>query len=604
MALKAECEALKRDKTELEEQFKRESEVWKREKMALEEQCKKEAEARAAVQMEKVMLEQTRVEQVEAFAREYESLKVQHSYLNEQLERSSNSYLQRISAEVEHRESISQEVAGLRQQQAQYQEEHQKLMAERASLCRRIQLLEEDKAGRAQEQQDLAEDNRRLSMEKAMLQERHATMSSSACSESRLRAAMTLPSTTTNDLLQAVTAVEALLSEARREVGARQSRERRAAYEQLHHATEKADEAILAAALAEARRCGIDAEDIAKGQAKLEQLQSLTDEQRAAQAAQEAKVKIKAEAFQLVKRDDGETLVALLATLSEKGLPATCWQDWRDYAGRSLRQFAKEMRAASAQKSLTELFERQKPQEVIRTAVATPEIAAKVVPAEAEAALPSLPSNAKVQMPASKPVFTDTPLSVVDTPRDFVKPKAKSLEKQFKVVNLCEEMFSEETTSPASDATSPPSPEDTTPKALPVVPPEEEAQLKQKALRAVVADDVVTLSGVIDRLPVEVWYAWRNKGGKDLVTLSEERGATCAYSVLAKALGWLKEQKREVFEEREAVWVMVKGDLQPRQATVMEDTPEEADHILVEYWDDNDPPSYAERALVLKSCAR
>merc|ERR1719220_1088595 len=45
--------------------------------------------------------------------------------------------------------------------------------------------------------------------------------------------------------------------------------------------------------------------------------------------------------------------------------------------------------------------------------------------------------------------------------------------------------------------------------------------LKTTALRAVVKDDTVTLSKVLEGLPCGVWSQWRNKAGRDLVTLSQ-----------------------------------------------------------------------------------
>ena len=67
--------------------------------------------------------------------------------------------------------------------------------------------------------------------------------------------------------------------------------------------------------------------------------------------------------------------------------------------------------------------------------------------------------------------------------------------------------------------------------------PKEEEKLKARALRAVVQDDFVTLGEVLNLAPVEKWSKWENKAGKDLLTLSQERGSSSAYSALARALG-------------------------------------------------------------------
>merc|ERR1740121_1850536 len=126
----------------------------------------------------------------------------------------------------------------------------------------------------------------------------------------------------------------------------------------------------------------------------------------------------------------------------------------------------------------------------------------------------------------------------------------------------------------------------------------EEDKLKAKALRAVCQDDGAALAEVLETTPIDVVSSWQNRAGTDLLTLSEERGSAQAYSVLAKALGLVREMKRDEFEERETVWVFVQGDVQPRRATVLEDTPEEAETVLLEFWDGDDPPERVERSRV------
>lgn len=133
----------------------------------------------------------------------------------------------------------------------------------------------------------------------------------------------------------------------------------------------------------------------------------------------------------------------------------------------------------------------------------------------------------------------------------------------------------------------------------PSLAPDEADRQKAKALRAVVQDDWQTLADVLEYVPMDVWQKWENKAGKDLLTLSQERGSAMAYSTLAKALGLLSEMKREAFEERETVWVFLLGEVQPVRATVLEDTPEEADEILVEFWEgENTEPVHVERCMV------
>jgi hypothetical protein len=129
---------------------------------------------------------------------------------------------------------------------------------------------------------------------------------------------------------------------------------------------------------------------------------------------------------------------------------------------------------------------------------------------------------------------------------------------------------------------------------------EEEERLKRKSFRAVVQDDTDSLVEVLDAASPEVLSRWHNKAGKSLLTLSEERGSPGVYAILAKAYGLLQEQKREAFEESQTVWVYLQGEVQPRRATVLEDTPAEADDVLVEFWEGNSPPEKVDRSMVLR----
>ncbi|CAK0893018.1 unnamed protein product, partial [Prorocentrum cordatum] len=99
------------------------------------------------------------------------------------------------------------------------------------------------------------------------------------CSESRLRSVMTSHGSTTAELREAIKATQALLDQAGRELAAKQLRERRAAFEQLHQAMDKEDEAALEAALVAARAAEVESVDIEKAEAKFEALRSMTDEE-------------------------------------------------------------------------------------------------------------------------------------------------------------------------------------------------------------------------------------------------------------------------------------------------------------------------------------
>lgn len=386
----------------------------------------------------------------------------------------------------------------------------------------------------------------------------------SPSSEGRLRLALTQSGVTTQDLKEAVQAVESLLCEARRELATRQLRERRAAFEQLHAAIAKGNEAVLVEAIIQAKRTEVDVEDIQKAEVVLQELRALTEDQRAAKDAREHQAKSKEMAFLLVKRDDVVALREHLAGLDDLGVP---WQGWKDHARRTLLQCARDLGSTRVQSFLQPLL----------------------------APPPAKERNARAEESCITPRVTP----IMDVP-----PECSPAYHERRQADDSP-MLQGVSGAAAEDA----APE-TTPEVLPskvagapsLLGPVGETELRAKAFRAVVQDDTSTLADVISStVPCCVWSKWRNKGGKDLLTLSEERGSPGAYSMLARALGVLTARKRDCFEEREAVWVMFAGEVQPRRATVVNDTPEEADSILLEFWDGNEPPMLVDRDFVLKT---
>lgn len=434
-------------------------------------------------------------------------------------------------------------------------------------------------------------------------------------SESRLRAALASPATEPAQLRQAIAATEALLNEARRELAAKLLRARRAAFERLHCAIEAADEVRLAEALDAARSAEVDDDDIAKGAERLAELRSLTDEERAAKAARELELARKRQAFLLVKKDDAATLQALLDDLGQ----TVKWQEWRDHAGRTIWRCAQDLRAAQAQKVLAPRLGLQASGEPPRPRLgeaegrgppqaagaptggarvpapdfwappATCEFGEPITAAAAEVALQpaaaAAASEAMLQpvaaVAAEAALQPCIPLPLAAEP--LAAMGAHNGPVDGVVVFRCPAI-------PACRMDS-----------VDSLPPEfasDEDKLKARAFRAVARDDCSSLQEVLQCTTLEVMSRWHNRAGKDLLTLSEERGSRSAYSVLAKALGLMKEMKREAFEERESVWVFVQGDVQPRRATVLEETPAEADTVLLEYWDGDAPPERVDRCLV------
>lgn len=383
------------------------------------------------------------------------------------------------------------------------------------------------------------------------------------CSETRLRQILARTSgvVSTEDMSEAIASVEALVGEAKRELHGRQHREQRAAYEALHYAESERNEEVLKRTIAEARRTGVDAEDVQRAEATLVALQSLSVEERSAQAAKERLAKQKERAFLFVKRDDHENLRGHLEEVASEQIETSSlqWPSWKDHAGRTLLRCAQEINATQTYDLLRSLI----PEKV--------KLEAKPILPNVERILPGLSRHGPVTPQTSCPEHSP-----------IVNSRRSALEEPPHTNNITNLAANPETTPETS------------------VVNEVEAEARTKAFRAVVKDDTATLIVTLDDVPVDTWSAWQNKAGKDLLTLSEERGSSRAYSVLARALGLLKDRHRDAFEEREAVWVLSHGEVQPRRATVVEETPPEVDTIFLEFWDGDEPPIRIDRSMVFK----
>lgn len=511
---------------------------------------------------------------------EKQALESQAIALQAQMREVQEDQEQALQASLQH---MDEQLESLRRQHAEVMEDlvaecHQE-MVKRQALAKEIKDLR---------QQRKAQDS-------AATQESAATLPSS---EGRLRIALTRAGSTTDELRSAILAVESLTAEARRELSARELRERRAAYESLHIALERGIEEGLVQAIEQARCAGVDAEDIDKAIVSLEALQALSVEERATKSARERAAKSKEHAFLLVKRDDAAALRELLGSLDLAGIE---WRAWKDHARRTLLQCSRSLRSAKARDFLEAMVEvevssvQRGPSEPVSLHIdARPQDATAV----------TWGSIAKAAVS-----------HVVESPQHRGTAEARFGE-EGKEDAVAAEIFPEAALPCGvsagvigSDVLSPEPAPETTPEApeaeeslMLAFTDEEQAELRAKAFRAVVKDDTKALAEVIYGLvPLTMWRRWENKGGKDLLTLSEERGSKAAYSMLAKALGLLKERKRESYEEREAVWVFFGGDVQPRRATVMEDTAADADEIFLEFWDGDEPPMRIGRDFVLKA---
>lgn len=469
-------------------------------------------------------------------------------------------------------------------------------------------------------------------------------------SEGRLRSALTRQGTTTSELRQAIHAVESLVEEARRELKNSELRERRAAFEALHNAIDKGEEDPLEIAIEEARLADVAVEDIAKGEAKLAELRALTPEQKAKKLANKIEQLKKKEAFVLIKRDDAEALEELIDSLAE----TVRWKEWRDYAGRNLWRCSLDLRGTRCQSFLAPLVGQRLPeahpdnQKDKRKSTLSEGKRKSSLSLSSGALQDDVPQSGERRpsllsgdgSPTHSPLnrdrdrlassfsrgsrhssgsgdrkkSSDSPSLLPKSPSSSLGGAAEELgilgDGSSPLPSVAEPSAGSTSAGPritdlsTSDG-SPDRPLDAAPSdgGLPVSPARSEAectQLRSQAMRAVAQDDCDTLLEVLGQVEKEIWTTWENKAGKDLITLATERGSTNSYSLLARELGILQAVVRHAFEERESVWVFEAGEVQPRRATIMEDTPAEEDEILIEFWDGDDPPLHVDRCLIHK----
>jgi len=445
------------------------------------------------------------------------------------------------------------------------------------------------------------------------LQEQVQEPTQVSCSESRLRRVMTNHCASTEELRQTIGSVEALLAEAKRELAARELRERRAAYERLHAAVGSSNASELEEAIVVATGLDIDGTDIDLAKSKLEHLRSLSLAEVAAQEERKQLMETKLRAYQLVKQGKA-------AALKEHLQPyAGAWSHWRDHSGRSLLVYARQVRAKNVQDCLEQLLlvevcfaKLMSPASSSpRSGTHSPRCSPRPSPCRLHddagpregtyASLhPCLAHHVQREAatPPEKPATNEAKL-----PSRVTAPETSSGHKKLTRVTTPEvapwrpdETRSSDVSRCASAGTA---------KNAPLASPGEaegKAALRLQAFRAVVKDDTRELNNILNKLPQDVWSSWQNKAGKDLLTLAQERRSTGSYALIGRALGLLQERKREAFEERETVWVLVPGEVQARHGTVVEDAPADGDdELLIEFWDRLGPPQRVDRAHVLKA---
>lgn len=430
-------------------------------------------------------------------------------------------------------------------------------------------------------------------------------------SESALRAVMAKPAATVGELRSAINAVDSLVGEARRELANSQLRERRAAFEALYEAIAKADESLLEKSIASSRHAEVDTEDIEKAEAKLLQLRLLTEEEREAKGLEELKAKLKPELFLSVKRGHASVLDAQLKELDSD----VRWQDWVDFNGRTLFAYARELGVTAVQEVLSQRFgaigfptakgtddncigRDCTDEDGLSDNVKGQKSFLDLQKLETEATGATTPGSTALLTPGSitPPVSTEGTGSFPRSPLEKLHESIAAPPQPPPWPDL-----SPAPVSPPPCAATSSSDARKSSSSAAAANSAEYADSKKAAFRAAVQDDVQALNAVLEAVPVDVWRLWENKAGRDLLTLCMERGSTNAYALLAKALGLVIERKREAFEDREAVWVLAAGEVLARRATVLEDTPEDAEEVYLEFWDGDEPPERILRCCVLKA---
>lgn len=123
----------------------------------------------------------------------------------------------------------------------------------------------------------------------------------------------------------------------------------------------------------------------------------------------------------------------------------------------------------------------------------------------------------------------------------------------------------------------------------------------------VMRDDELALEESLRGVSPFVWGRWKNKGGKSLLELADERGKPKCYTWLALASGKVQFLQPEQFAAGDSVWVFSQASLQPRPARV-EEADDEAcappGHVRVAFWDEDSSVTRHVDATHLRKMAR
>mmetsp|Transcript_18888 Transcript_18888/g.61447 ORF Transcript_18888/g.61447 Transcript_18888/m.61447 type:complete len:834 (+) Transcript_18888:103-2604(+) len=600
-------------------------------------------------------------EAIDACRQEYnenfETERVQMLSAQQQLMAENSNMLQRERFHFEQEEKMHAEHFDMQQRERIQEEKEQKLLLEKselASASRRARSMSEGEADRWRvEAESLRREKHAWQAQKDALEASHAklredfervaaenkalsSLSNVSCSGCRLRAVITKQSATIEELKSSIAGVDGLLSEARRELSGKEFREKRAATEQLHKAMSvehRLDEDGLASSIDFAKRAGVAEEDITKAEGFLADLRAMTPEECQRRVNDRLERYKKEEAFVCTKRDRVADLEALLDSLEE----GVAWEKWHDSQGRTLLKFAQQLVSQGAIKVLEERIEQRHPGSLKKEpahrrgsllhnhhpphrerginglamgrtssgdgmqdeAFASLGDVAGVQADGSQASDSRRPSktNLLVDAPAAPwAAVAPTPLPL--SPAGSAAPTSTVADASGAVeVAAASEAAAPAASSSSSALAGGPTAGDV---AVERADRAKEMQLKKEAFRCCARGEVERLAEVLAQVPLDMWTKWRNGADKDLQELCVERGAGSeeCLKVIFEAMGLTQEREREYFEEGTYVWVHRRGEVQAMQATVKQDTPEEDDLILIEYWIGSGAPEYVDRGIV------
>jgi hypothetical protein len=490
----------------------------------------------------------------------------------------------------EERQSLKQTTDAVRQAEAWYNEQTLKMR----------KLEQENKSLLANLTQAKEENARLVELIKAIPTVTAPQSSDTDSASSVLRKVMATPTSTSEEMSKAIAGVQALVDEAKHELKRVEYNERRAAYEEIASAINTTDEGRILAAIGNAQITGVGQEDIAKAEEKLQELTSMTAEEKEQMEKAKLAKQRKNDIFVAVRQDQGEKLEELIEYFESEGIKL---QDLKDISGRTLLKCAQLFRA----KSCEEILVARLPKPAARPPTASWNFGG------ASAASPASGSSSREAASAN------TPVAAAALDGRSTRQTATLNSQAAGIGSTNAERDNREMTATASSSTASRQqasqqqgansaveanlsivPIAAGERVYPELTEQELRDLEAKAKRGAAQNDMALITEVLQKVRKETWSTWANKAGDSLVKVAHDRQNTEVYSALARELGLLRELDRDFFAEDEDVWVYKPGEACPLRAKVLEDTPVENDEILIQYLDGDDAHTHVARATVRK----